>query len=80
MSASSLAIACPLIAAPHKQRLILDRLTGGSATAERLSALGLIPGAELEILNRQKAGSVVVALKESRLVLGPTMAQHLWVR
>ena len=80
MCAFGAALSCPLILAPPRQRMTLDRLTGGAETKARLSALGLIPGAEIEVICRQAAGAILVAVKESRLVLGPALAQHLWVR
>jgi ferrous iron transport protein A len=58
----------------------LDSVRGGTDIQSRLAALGFVPGVEVKLMNSRIAGSVVVALKESRLVLGYGMAQHVWVR
>jgi len=70
----------PLTAAGGSQIFKLDRISGGTEIQARLAALGFVPGAEVELMNSHRAGSVVVGLKESRLVLGFGMAQHVWVR
>lgn len=70
----------PLTAAGACQIFELDRISGGSEIQSRLAALGFVPGVEIELMKNRMAGSVVVALKESRLVLGFGMAQHVWVR
>ena len=69
----------PLTAANGCQVFKLDRISGGTEVRSRLAALGFVPGVEVELMNSRMAGSVVVGLKESRLVLGFGMAQHVWV-
>ncbi|MCU0571053.1 MAG: ferrous iron transport protein A, partial [Oculatellaceae cyanobacterium Prado106] len=48
-------------------------------TNQRLIAMGLIPGAVLEIVSTTATGSVIVALQDQRLGLGAEMAQRIQV-
>ncbi|MCL4855212.1 MAG: ferrous iron transport protein A [Bryobacteraceae bacterium] len=57
----------------------LHRVTGNSETQSRLAALGLIPGAELQLVGGSARGPLIVGLKSGRLMLGPELARHLWV-
>jgi Fe2+ transport system protein FeoA len=73
-------LARPLMTASGGEVFKLDSVRGSAAIQSRLAALGFVPGAELKLMHSHIAGSVVVAMKESRLVLGYGMAQYVWVR
>jgi len=70
----------PLITANGGEVLKLDSVRGGADIQSRLTALGFVPGVEVKLMNSRIAGSIVVALKESRRGLGYGMAQHVCVR
>jgi ferrous iron transport protein A len=57
----------------------LRQVTGDSETQARLAALGLIPGAELQLVSENSWGPLIVAIKSGRLMLGREMARHVWV-
>ena len=45
----------------------------------RLAALGLLPGAELEVIQNSGQGPFVIAVKGSRIVIGRGMAARIAV-
>lgn len=47
--------------------------------ARKLADMGLVPGAEIRLVNRQGAGPVLIDLKGSRLALGRGMAMKIMV-
>lgn len=51
----------------------------GKETANRLLAMGLIPGTELRVVSCTPGGSVIVAVKDNRIGLNAGMAQNLLV-
>jgi Fe2+ transport system protein FeoA len=52
---------------------------GGRQLRSRLAALGLLPGAELEVIQNSGQGPFVVAVKGSRIVIGRGMAARIAV-
>jgi Fe2+ transport system protein FeoA len=55
------------------------RINAGNGLCERLSAMGLVPGAAVEILSDGRKGPMIVAVKGSRVVLGRGMALKVLV-
>lgn len=58
------------------------RLVGvraGRGLVQRLSAMGLVPGVELEVLKVAGRGPMVVRVKETRLMLGRGLAHRVMV-
>ncbi|WP_456342602.1 FeoA family protein [Thermovibrio sp.] len=53
-------------------------IKGGKRALERLSSLGIYPGAKLEVLNT-KGGPVLVKVGESRIGLGFGIASKVFV-
>jgi len=51
----------------------------GRGLRSRLAALGLVPGTQLEVITNSSRGPFIVAVKESRLMLGRGMAQMIMV-
>lgn len=61
-------------------RVQLVAVRGGRGLNARLAAMGLVPGAEIEVIRSSMRGPVVVAVKQSRLVLGRGMAHKVMVK
>lgn len=59
------------------QTVRVTRICAGRGLQSRLSALGIMPGAELTVVTGSHRGPIVVAVKDSRVVLGWGMAQQI---
>lgn len=57
----------------------LVSVDAGEGLSGRLAALGLVPGAEVEILSNTASGPVILMLGESRIMLGRGMAEKIKV-
>jgi Fe2+ transport system protein FeoA len=55
-------------------------VTAGIGLAAKLAPLGILPGAEIEVVRNSAAGPLIVAVMGSRLVLGRGMAHQIMVR
>lgn len=62
------------------RRLHLDTRDKGHRLEHRLHYLGLVPGEPVRVVQNSPAGSVVVAVKDSRLCLGRGVAFRLMIR
>jgi ferrous iron transport protein A len=69
----------PLALIPEGAKAILRRIQGGRGLRGRLSALGLIPGAEVMVLRNGRGGPFVVAVNETRICIGRGMAMRIEV-
>lgn len=58
---------------------VLRSVEGGRQLKGRLAALGLLPGAELEVIQNSGSGPFVIAVKGSRIVIGRGMAAKISV-
>jgi len=54
-------------------------IEGGHTLQGRLSALGFLPGVEIEVLQNNFGGPLIIKLRGSRMALGRGMAQKLIV-
>lgn len=54
--------------------------TAGAEGLERLVSMGLTRGTEVEIINRTAGGSIMVAIANTRLGLGVSVADKIYVR
>lgn len=68
----------PLPMAPHGQPLRVLDLSANKATHQRLCSMGISPGCELRVVQRS-AGNLVVAIGNTRLAIGPGIAQKVFV-
>jgi len=68
----------PLSMVGPGQKVRLVAVTGGRGIRTRLAAMGLIPGAELEVISRGR-GPVIVSINSNRLILGYGMASKIEV-
>ncbi len=57
----------------------LVTIDSGRELQSRLAAMGLTPGAELEVVSSSLSGPFIVAIKGSRVVLGRGMAHKIMV-
>ena len=69
----------PLSRQPAGHPLRLVSVEAGRAIAARLAAMGLLPGARLDLVRRSGRGPVVVAVKGTRIALGRGMADKVIV-
>ncbi len=69
----------PLTLVQIGRRVRLVGVDAGPGLQGRLAAMGLVPGAELEVLRNCPHGPFLIAVKGSRLMLGRGMAQKLLV-
>jgi ferrous iron transport protein A len=57
----------------------LISITGGRGIRSKLYSMGLVPGVSLKVLNRNGHGPVIIAVKDSRLVIGHGIASKIVV-
>ena len=70
----------PLAMVENGRRVRLLAVKAGCELKGRLSALGLVPGVEVEMIQNLINGPVIIGLKGGRLMLGRGMAQKIVVR
>lgn len=68
----------PLTEAPNRPSYMVDRVSGPEQ--RRLSEMGLVEGAAIEVINRSNNGRVVVKVGGCRLALARGMADYVWVK
>ncbi len=69
--------ALPLVLVSSGEKVRVERFLGGSKMQQRLAAMGIFPGEELEVINN--CGPVIVSVKGTRLALGQGLAQKILV-
>ncbi len=69
----------PLTMISEGKKAILRSIEGGRQLRTRLAALGLLPGAELEVIQNSGQGPFVIAVKGSRIVIGRGLAARIAV-
>jgi Fe2+ transport system protein FeoA len=69
----------PLSMIEAGRRVRVLSVYGGRGLKARLAAMGLVPGAEFEVVRNNLKGPFIVAVKESRVILGRGMAQKIMV-
>ncbi len=69
----------PLTMLSEGKKAILRSIEGGRQLRSRLASLGLLPGAELEVIQNSGHGPFVIAVKGSRIVIGRGMAARIAV-
>jgi ferrous iron transport protein A len=74
------AVVIPLSATVTGQEVALVRVDTGRAMAHRLAEMGLIPGVHFRIVTRGWPGPFVIAVKNTRLVIGRGMVDRVLVR
>ena len=69
----------PLAMAQPGETLTLKALRGGHRMRKRLADLGLTLGMPVRLVQRNGQGSLIVAVKDTRLAIGRGMAHHIMV-
>jgi len=69
----------PLIMAAQGEKVKVVSLSGGREAQKRLTDMGLIPGACLQVINNNPSGPFIIAMQETRLALGAGIAQYVQV-
>jgi ferrous iron transport protein A len=69
----------PLTIIQAGRRVTLKAVEAGEGLSGRLASLGLVPGAEVEIMSNVAHGPVILMLGESRIMLGRGMAEKILV-
>jgi Fe2+ transport system protein FeoA len=69
----------PLTIVQAGRRVRLVTVDAGQGLEGRLSAMGLVPGVEIEVLQNSCRGPFLVAVKGSRIMLGRDMARKILV-
>lgn len=68
----------PLTMASVGETVRLERVRGGEHLVHRLTALGLTPGVELNIV-QDAGGPLLISVRDSRIALGRGMAHKMMV-
>ena len=71
--------AFPLALAAVGERLRIASFQAGKGLGRRLNDIGLNPGSEIEVVHRQRGGSVVVSKGNTRVALGAGMTYKIVV-
>ena len=66
----------PLAMAREGERLQIVKLKGSEGIVHRLISMGLVPGAQIQLINIV-SGSAIVAIGDNRIGLGMGMAQKV---
>ena len=69
----------PLTIIQAGRRVRLVAVNAGQGLEGRLSAMGLVPGAEIEVIRNTFRGPFLVAVKGTRIMLGREMARKILV-
>ena len=69
----------PLAMAKAGQRVHLVDMDVGHDLQARLTAMGLIPGVEIDVVRNSLHGPFIIAIKGCRVVLGRGMTQKIMV-
>ncbi len=68
-----------LAAKPTGETALVIGMAGGSQARARLESMGLVPGAEVEVLSNGGRGPLLISLGEGRITLGRGVAEHVLV-
>jgi len=69
----------PLSMVCSGKRVKLLAIHAGRGLQRRLADMGLVPGVELEVISNRNRGPFIIAVKDTRLLLGRGMAHHIEV-
>ncbi|MCK5299229.1 MAG: ferrous iron transport protein A [Candidatus Heimdallarchaeota archaeon] len=69
----------PLLLLHVGRKGIVGKILGGRSVCKRLNELGLVPGTEVEMVNRISNGPVMIRVKGSKLALGRGLASKVHI-
>lgn len=61
------------------EKVVIDRLVGGSKMQQRLADMGLTPGTAIEVIKSSGPGPLIVAFRGSRIALGRGLSNKVLV-
>ena len=70
----------PLAMVTAGELVTVTEVRAGQGLQKRLADMGLTPGVQIKVINRQISGPVVIDLRGSKLALGRGMAQKIAVK
>jgi len=70
----------PLLLAKENESVTVTALKGGQQFKQKCIDMGIIPGANIEILINSGSGPCAVLLNNSRMVIGQGMLQRIFVK
>jgi len=70
----------PLVMARPGKQLTVIGINAGWGLQRRLADMGLTPGVQIRVMSGQRAGPVLIDLRDSRLGLGRGVAQKILVK
>ena len=71
----------PLVGCRSGQKVVVIHARGGRKRREKLKELGLISGADIQVINNDFPGPLIISINDkNRLVLGRGMAFHIIVK
>lgn len=70
----------PLSSTSKSQKVTLHSIEGGHQLRQRLSAMGLLPGTDIFVVDNGHPGPVILKVKDSKVVLGRGMASQISVK
>ena len=70
----------PLTMVKSGEKVTLVKVTAGRGLVGRLTAMGLVPGVELSVVNDSGRGPFIIAIKDTKIMLGHGMAHRIEVR
>jgi ferrous iron transport protein A len=70
--------AFPLCAVEPGRKVTVSRISGGRGVISKLSALGILPGAEIEVAGNL-GGPMIVIAKGARISLGQNLSHKIMV-
>ena len=69
----------PLSMTRQGEKARVSRIAAGKGLVRRLTEMGLLPGAEIEIISGGRAGPIIIGLQEMRFGLGFGLAKRIFV-
>jgi Fur family ferric uptake transcriptional regulator len=69
----------PLISAKRGERLVIREISGGAGAKMRLLTMGLRLGDNIEVINNNNQGQLVIAVDLKRFVVGRGLAEKIMV-
>ena len=70
----------PLGMAIAGEKVSIIGIKAGRDLTNQLCGMGIIPGVEIEVINKNSSGAVVVSVFDSRVMIGKGMARQILVR
>jgi ferrous iron transport protein A len=70
----------PLAFVDSGTKVRIQEILGGHTLLQRLNAMGLVPGTEINVMRNDQGGPLVVTVLDTRVMLGRGMAHKILVR